>query len=88
MTVRVVAVGLLFTELLLSFLVIVMPELQPLTLEEVNLWSNELSKNLGELSRKGLQYEELQRLYDEADYATEYINGTAKILELRSRLGM
>ena len=59
-----------------------------LTLEDIQYWSQEISKELKDFADKGLQYEELQRLYDSAQYTTEYINGTLKVLEVRDRLGM
>ncbi len=53
----------------------------------IKMWAELISADLTDVARKGLRYEEIQRLYDKAQYATEYTNGTAKVLEVRSKLG-
>ena len=58
-----------------------------LTADDVKLWAEMLSVDLTDFAKKGLRYEEIQQLYENAQYATKYVNGTAKILELREKLG-
>ena len=59
-----------------------------LTKGNIKMWAELISADLTDVARKGLRYEEIQRLYDKAQYATEYINGTSKVLEVREKLGM
>ena len=59
-----------------------------LTKDNIKMWAELISADLTDVARKGLRYEEIQRLYDKAQYATEYINGTSKVLEVREKLGM
>ena len=54
---------------------------------DIETWAQMLSSELTGIAKKGLRYEEIQHLYDRAQYATEYVNGTAKVLEVREKLG-
>lgn len=58
-----------------------------LTTDDIKMWTQLLSSDLTELAKKGLRYDEIQQLYDRAKYATEYVNGTEKILQVRAKLG-
>ena len=59
-----------------------------LTKDNIKMWAELISADLTDVARKGLRHEEIQRLYEKAQYATEYINGTTKVLEVREKLGM
>ena len=65
----------------------VIRSLTALSQEEVKHWAEVISQDLAQLSRQGLQYEHIQRLYDNAQYVTEYVNGTEKVLHVRQKLG-
>lgn len=60
---------------------------EALSTDDIKTWTQMLSSDLTELAKKGLRYEEIQQLYDRAKYATEYVNGTEKILQVRAKLG-
>ncbi len=55
--------------------------------DDIQKWADLISEELAQLAKKGLEYEEIQNIYDKAQYTTEYINGTSKVLELREKLG-
>ena len=59
-----------------------------LNAKAVQDWAQLISNDLTLFAKEGLKYEELQRFYDEAQYVTEYINGTDKLLQVREKLGM
>ena len=63
-------------------------ETSALSTDDIKMWAQMLSSELTGMAKKGLRYEEIQQLYDRAHYATEFVNGTAKVLEVREKLGM
>ena len=56
--------------------------------DDVKNWADKISVEINNLAKSRLHYDEIQQLYDKAQYATDYINGTAKLFELRDKLGM
>ena len=88
---RYVTVPLLLEKSLIALLLFILHMHRghaELTKDNIKMWAELISADLTDVARKGLRYEEIQRLYDKAQYATEYINGTSKVLEVREKLGM
>ncbi len=56
--------------------------------DNIQMWADLISEDLAQLAKQGLEYEEIQNIYDKAQYTTDYINGTSKVLEVREKLGM